>query len=224
MNQTVFFPLLILFFILSSQSQAFSSKIKIIYTSALIPDKFQERKQEYIKSLEIIKKLGYINDTYVVESGFKSDKSFFELYCPNIFYSGTNDTTIKKVKSVNEARALISAFKHFSFDDEDFLVKITGRYLFNKDSIFQFLQSHHGVDAVVSWRSNEKKIFQTGCFVLRGKYFKDWLNQIDLVKMKIIECELTDYIEKMRSNGAKIVILDKIGISANPGNSGMVQW
>lgn len=209
-------------------AQSNEVNIKVLYTSALIPRKFEERKKEYIKCLQQLTELGLITNTYVIESGPPIANPFFEDYCPNVFYSNTNNTKLRN-KGVNEANSLINAFQHYFFDDEDVLVKLTGRYLFTEDKIFKFIKMHPEVDAVVSFRGETREGgFQTGCYALRGKYFKEWLAQLDLEKMERkyidIERELTSFIDKMILRGAKVEEWGKIGITAYVDNNHYCFW
>lgn len=203
----------------------YTNEIKILYTSALIPYKFEERKQEYIKCLKLLENYGYIGRTYVVESGPYTALSFFDEYCDHVFYANTNDTTWLN-KGVNESKASLAAFNYFNFDDEDMIIKLTGRYLFNNDHFLALVEAHPEVDAFASrippWGVT------TGCFAMRSKYYKRMLKELDLVKMErnalTFEWEVYLFLRKMISEGAKVVYLDKIGITANVANERIEQW
>lgn len=189
--------------------------IKILCTSALIPFKFEERKEEYIKSLKIIESYGFKSQTYIAESGPYTPLSFFEDYCDHVYYSNSNDTSYIN-KGVNEAKAMIGAFNYFDFDDDDMIVKLTGRYYFNSDDFLQIVKANPEMDAIASYYYGDpKRGINTGCYAIRCKYFKQMLNGLDFKKMeeKLIDIELEAgrFLEKME----KVKYLEKTGITAN---------
>lgn len=200
-------------------------KIKILYTSALISRKFEERKNEYIRCLELLDSYGYKDRIYVVESGPYTPLSFFDVYCDHLLYANTNDTSLIN-KGINEAKASLAAFDYFAFDDDDMIVKITGRYLFNDDHFLRLVEAHPEVDAYGSFHPVLGVV--TGCFAMRYKYYKRMLKSLDFEEMERnlvnIEKELEKFLKIMESENAKVVYLDKIGITANIANVVIEQW
>lgn len=217
----------ILILSLFAMSMVDASNIKIICTSALLSSKFEERKQEYIKSLKILEQFGYRPQTYIVEAEGYSPFSFYHDYCDHVFYANTNDLTLIN-KGVNEAKSLIEAFDYYDFDDEDMLVKLTGRYFFNDDHFLKLVEAHSDVDAFASVLEWDPSKVTTGCFAMRAKYFKQMLKRLDLQKMEKelidIEWEAARFLEQMASENANVVYLEKIGITANVANTVIVQW
>lgn len=201
------------------------NNIKILYTSALIPHKFEERKQEYIRCLKTLESYGFKEQVYIAESGPYTPLSFFENYCDHVFYANTNDASLIN-KGVNEAKATIAAFDYFDFDDEDMIVKITGRYLFNNDYFLQLVKTHPEMDAFASYFEDKNRGVTTGCFAMRYKYYKQMVEELDLEKMEEnlidVEWEVAQFLEKMGKG--KVMYLDKVGISANVANVGVKQW
>jgi hypothetical protein len=196
-----------------------------LYTSALIPNKFEERKGEYIKCLEILKNYGYLDKTYIVESGPYTPLSFFDEYSDHVFYANTNDTTFVN-KGVNEAKASLAAFDYFQFNEEDMIVKLTGRYFFNNDRFLRFVASHPEVDGFASPHASFG--ITTGCFAMRAKYYKQMLQEMDWVEMeknaKDIERITAKFLQKIASLGAKVIYLNKVDITANVANAVVEQW
>ena len=197
-----------------------NSKLKILFTSALIPHNYEERKREYIHSLQVLGQNGLVADTFVVESGPPTIFSFFEEFCEHVFYSGTNNLSLRN-KGVNELQSLINFCHSQEIDDEQMVVKLTGRYFFENDSFFQYLNSHPDLDAAVSFREKtlDNCCLQTGCFAMKGKYFKEWLKKVDLQKLEAemidIEWDFTRFVRALMLQGAKVEILDKIGVTAH---------
>ncbi len=203
-----------------------TSPIHIVYTSALIPQFFEERKQEYIHCLKILNSYGFLPETYVVEAGPSIPESFFESYATHIHYADTNDPRLKN-KGVNEARAVRSFLESHSFPDDHMIVKITGRYFFNNDSLLKLAASRPACDAIASQLDPNVKVC-TGCFAMRFRDYKKMMQEMDLEKMERemidIEKETMIYLKKMEARGQKVLYLDKMGITANIGNGIVTQW
>ncbi len=205
----------------------YASEIKIVFTSALIPFKFEERKQEYIKSLRTIDAYGYKPRTYIVESGGDTPLSFFEDYCDQVFYANTNNLRLVN-KGVNESKAILKALDFYEFDDEDIIVKLTGRYWFNNDDFLKFLEAHPEADAIARRLDDTSRGISTGCFAMRSKFFKRMYRELDLAKMEEklidIEWEAEQFLKKMIAENANVVYLDRVNITANVNNCEFVQW
>jgi hypothetical protein len=200
-------------------------EFKILYTSALIPLKFEERKKEYIQCLQILRKFDALDRTYIVESGPYTPLSFFEEFTDRVFYANTNDPSMIN-KGANEAKACLAAFDYFDFQDEEMIVKLTGRYLFNSDEFLRFVATHPEADAIGS--PHAALGIMTGCFAMRGKHYKRMLRELDFTQMELelidIERIVERWFKKMAAEGAKVIYLDKIGITANVANVSVEQW
>ena len=108
-----------------------AGEIKVVYTAALLDSFYEERKIEYLRSLQALRKLHIT--PYIVESCRTS--SFFDKERAFVFYSQTNDTSLKN-KGINEAISLQKAMDYYRFHDEDILIKLTGRYCFLNGHFF----------------------------------------------------------------------------------------
>jgi len=196
-----------------------SDKIKIVFTAALIDNHFEERKLEYIKSLKTIKSFGY--EPYIVEA-CKERPTFFDDYSCNVLYPNENLPDVDK--GVNEARSVLAICEHFNFKDDDMVVKITGRYCLQDDYFIRFVETYSNADIIFKWWAKGGLVF-TGCFAMKYKYLKKMLIGYILKKFKmmdendesfcIIESFCTDYLENIKKDNGKIIILDKIHLWTN---------
>lgn len=204
------FAFLVAFFLTSFVMQA---EPIVLFSAALIPEHFQERKSEYIYSLEILKMLGY--EPYIVEAILPDGPTFLDQYSSRVFYSNVNDARLKN-KGVNEARSLLAAFAHYDFDDDAIIIKLTGRYYFESKYFFDQISTQPLCDAFVVQDNYGNTI--TGCCALRCRYFKAFLKQLDLVflekRMVNIERELTLYLERMKVQGIQVNYLSKLDVVA----------
>ena len=198
-------------------SEAFIKKlsqdVKIVYIAALIDKKYEMRKKEYIHSLTILKGFGY--EPYIVEAC--KTASFFDDYDKNVCYSNVNDLRLRN-QGVNEARSLIEGFNQFDFNDDDMIIKLTGRYYFENDSFIRLVENYLDVDAFI--KTDRYGQVHTGCFALRYKYFKEMLTQLDFEKMEKhminLEAETAHYIKELQNkNLINVMNIDKLNLTCN---------
>jgi len=193
---------------------------KVLLTAAIIDKHFELRKVEYVKSIEVIKQLGY--EPYIVEACI-SGPSFLDQYCCHVFYPNVNVPHIDK--GINEAISMLKALNHFGFDDNDMIIKVTGRYCFIDDSFVQFVECNSNLDAVVmKWPHFREGDLFTGCFAMKCKYFKDML--IDYLRVTIrglykrrahpiIESWLSLYVYIMKKKYCRVAYVEKVGLQTN---------
>lgn len=184
MNNLLVLFLLSLFNLCTAQTH-------IIFTSALISEQYQLRKQEYKESLSSLKRLGM--NPWIIEST-PIKRSFFDKLSSQVLYPQTNDPTIQNI-GVNEVMAIKKCIPFLPFNDEDIVIKLTGRYLLYDNFLLNTILQHPECDAFAKWIGNE--VF-TGCIALRWKHFKQALDSIDLKEMeeKLINLEtlIANYI------------------------------
>lgn len=216
----------ILYIVFLTTQMLCARDIKIIYTAALIDQNFEQRKNEYIYSLKILNSYGF-NNPYIIEA-ISNGHSFFDKYSCNVIYTKINNASLRN-KGVNEANSLIQAIKILNFNDDDIIIKITGRYYFTSDDFLKlvtntFIDGYFKLDTC-------NQIF-TGCFAIRFKYFKDFLFKLNLEMMEHnminIEQELANYVTDITSHSdAKMMYVKKLNVTASifgNGNPMLTYW
>jgi len=193
-----------------------SAEIKLLYSAALIDDQFDSRKEEYIKCLDILNRYGYLPRTYIVDSCAWQPRSFFDSYTQHVLYANTNNLRLIN-KGVNEATAMMAALDHFAFDDEDMIIKLTGRYFLDSNKFLTTVEDHPDVDVFLKyvWTGS---VF-TGCYAMRCKNMKEFLRGIDLVELEkkliCIETKAMEYINKLKEEKPeKVFVLEHLDLSA----------
>lgn len=184
-----------------------SSQIQVIYTSAVLPKQYDLRKTEYLDSFNKLKSFGL--NPWIVEST-NITESFFDEISNQVLYPQKNDFSLLN-KGVNEARSIRESIPFMPFDDEDIVIKLTGRYLLRDRSfIDRILNTSSEFDAFASYGKHfvsPEHIF-TGCFAMRWKYFKKMLNEMDFDAMEKqlipIERVVADFIEENHIKTAHI--------------------
>ena len=196
-------------------------EIRVVCTSALVQLCYESRKNEYIQSFKTLTDYGY--PPYVFEACHPAPPSFLEEYAASVFYSNVNDPKLVN-KGVNEAKSIMEGFKHYQFNPNDMIVKITGRYHLDRRNFLQIIEDHPEVEAFVScdpgYPEPLGKVF-TGCYAMRYQLFKEMLENLSFEEMEKklidIEVEVANFAQKLTARGAKVMYLDKIGMTANIG-------
>ena len=186
--------------------------MRVIFTSAIIDEYYEERKLEYLDSynklLEFFKK----DDIFIVEC-FLNEKSFLEEY-QDVFYSNANNVYIRN-KGVKEALSLIKFIESNDIDDDEIIIKHTGRYKFISKFLINEINENKNIDLFV--REGVNNQYFTGTFAIQYKFFKKFILSLDLNKMEKymvnIEKELYDFSIRKKLNTkvyCKIDIYSKI--------------
>ncbi len=198
------------------------SSIRVVCTAALIKDQEEQRKKEYIDSLNTL--LSYGMWTYVLESCSSENFTFLDQHAGTVYYTKTNDPTLRN-KGVNEALSLINGFSHFQFNDNDMVIKLTGRYHCNTDTIIKLVEENPEYDAIIK-KDAHGQVF-TGCFAMRYFHFKNMLESFDFNSMEKnminLEQKVADYLASHPN--IRVLEVQKIDVSARIGNGDTVyQW
>jgi hypothetical protein len=193
--------------------------MKILFTTALIPQFYENRKQEYIDSFSVSKDLVGLENIFVIECFSNPVDNFLHDLTDNVYYSNTNDSSINK--GVKEGRALKKFFEENEFYCEEFLIKQTGRYRFISDLFFTNFNQE--VDVNVLYGENNNCFF--GMFAMKSKHFKNFINSLDFDFMErnmiSIETSLSQYIQQKNLSVQKH---DKLDVYSNINNSHVVIW
>ena len=114
--------------------------------------------------------------------------------------------------------------KHFKFEDEDMIIKLTGRYLLDSPYLLKLAEDHPEVDAIAKPFADGVKVF-TGCFAMKCKHFKEMLSQLDYEEMEEylidIEEEVATYLKKLEMRGGNVVYVDHMDVTAYVAGGGV---
>jgi len=188
--------------------------LKVLFTSALIDYKFDIRKYEYIKSYNKLTEYIDKKDIYIIEC-YKNEYHFLE----NVFYSNTNNDNLNN-KGVKELMAIIKFLETHKIDDDELIVKMTGRYLLLDDT---FLKNITGYDCYIRKDKYNQVFF--GLFAIKFKIFKQFLDYVDLnfleTHMVNVEKALSMYLDKFNINYYEF---NKLNLYSNINNEDIVIW
>jgi hypothetical protein len=145
-----------------------------------------------------------------------------------LLYSQTHNPHLRNI-GVDEINACKVALDHFQFDDEDIIIKLTGRYFLNSTLLVDEVRAGQN-DFDVFYHpfpvghSGAGQMF-TGAYAMRKKHLHEYLHQVDLDKLETqminIEYDMLTYLQ--RKDGLRLRPLAKLDITAHSGN-GEVIW
>lgn len=188
------------------------AQIRIVCTAALLDAQADVRQQEYTHSINIIKNLGY--EPYIIEACKQQGPTFFDTLSSQLFYATVNNPSLKN-KGVNEGKTLLQGLKAYKFDDNDIVIKLTGRYYFTSDYLLRLINSNPTRDAFFLLTDANTQVF-TGCFAMRYKQLIAMLDSFDYERMEVgminIEWEVARYIQHNRTQKLKVLYVDKLDV------------
>jgi hypothetical protein len=183
--------------------------IYLIITTCIIPNENEKneshRKTRYIQSIETVLKMVdefNLNNSknikpIIVENNGKRDTYLDDFKC-DVLYTKNNNIACKH-KGVKELKDIKDAIKQYNIDDNDMIVKITGRYRLLNDNFFKIileneqkyhaflkffnvctLKFHHNFDDCI-----------LGLFAIRCKYLKKFTYHC----MKSPEVEFAEFVK-----------------------------
>lgn len=175
---------------------------KILCTACLLPDQYEYRKELYIKSLSLFKQHGL--SVYMVESCQKGPTEL-DQYCDNICYAQTQIWGISNYGEI-EARSIQAALEYFNFDDEDMIIKFTGKYEFQTTEFIDLVNNNFDADVIARMWSYFDAY--TVLFAMKVKHLRTFfktLNYDDMRKGSAFEHILGLYITQLENEGKKIM-------------------
>jgi hypothetical protein len=193
------------------------AQIRILLTAAITDAHAEFRKAQYIETFTILADYGYTkDDLYVVEALKKTGPSFLEDYAGHVFYATTNDPTFIN-NGINEAATVLEAIHHFGFDDEDMIIKFTGRHQLTSDYLLRLVENNLDYDTLVKVNS-DYNVFTLG-FAMKCKYLKEMFGAMDFKNMgyilRPVEYDVGDYIKlKVRQGNFKVFYIPELHMKA----------
>lgn len=207
----------VLLFLICTTSTA---QIRIILTAALSSNHEAFRKKQYLESFRCLQRLGFTkNDLYVVEALKKTGPTFLDEYSSHVYYAQNNDASFKN-NGANEALTLLEALDYFQFDDDDIIIKLTGRHQLTSRYFLQLITSKPNYDAYFKFHPNVKDYAYTVTFAMRCKCYKEMLQSIDLYTIGNTICAIEEPIAnylytQVKAGKLKLYTVDKLHVTAN---------
>ena len=191
-------------------------KIRILLTAAITNNYYEMRKQQYIAMISNLSRYGY-QDAYVIEAIKRQGPSYFDELTKNVFYATVNKSTLKNI-GINEGLTMLEGLKHFNFDPEDMILKLTGRYECTSDRFIKFVEAHQDADAIVKFTQDGQVL--TLCYAMKYKHFIHMFEHLDYDLMEkdmiYIEKAVGKYIyDRIIAGNFNVISVDKVYVRAD---------
>lgn len=209
-------------------------KVWVIITSSIISLRYEQRKAEYIAGIKSILNLFKSpkynvviveNNTKIQNLSFRSIKTFLNDFNIPVLYT-KNNLILNQTKNygIPEMLDLFGCIKYFNIQDDDFIIKVTGRYVIDQDSPFFKIVDNletKPYSAIVRYNQfdNSPSLVKsnncvTGLIGLKCKYLKQiQLPPFDDISISI-EMKWAQIINSL--DDSEICILDILGINIKP--------
>lgn len=143
--------------------------IHLIITAANIKENYSERKLQYIESIEQALQYKHYFDNYSILECNSKFEEYLENY--NLHYSGIDN--VYPEKGLNELQHLKTHILQMGLKQEDFVVKLTGRYLLEEGLFLDKVQT------LIS-KGETDSIFKLDNDVYEGKGYHTFLYAINV--------------------------------------------
>ena len=164
-------------------------------------DDFEHRKRRYIDSIQSVLSLIRGDETIkpiIIENNGYRQTYLDGLGC-EVAYSNNNTLNLhhKGLNELNDVHQLIS---HYNIQDDDMIIKLTGRYKVLNPNFLNFVKYNiDKYDAFVKFFNvcSLEYLYNDcvlGLFAIKCKYMKQFSYKCD----KSPECEFAEYVRKMR--------------------------
>lgn len=173
----------------------------VLFTSALIEENYELRKIQYLKSIDSLAEYIDKKKIKIIEC-YDSDTDFFNELDLKLFLSKSNNSF--RNKGAKECDCLRYFLLNNDFiDDNELIIKLTGRYQILSNIFFSELTNNLGYDFYGKLMDGGSQIF-TGFFGIKKKFLFDFLNTVNLDKMENeminVERLIKEYVDSNRIN------------------------
>jgi hypothetical protein len=193
-------------------------KVYFIITSFINDPNDSVRKTQYTNGINSV--LSYTRGlskykVIIVENNGKRP-TYLDDFGVDVYY--TNNSKLGYQKGTTELLDVIDCIKEFNIGDEDFVVKMTGRYVLDKNSPFmeELTRLDTNTDCIIHYgsylKSTDKNDCITGLIGMRSKY-------IQRIKRGIEPIEHAWAKTSHEIPSSKVKVLNELGIHICPGSN-----
>lgn len=189
----------------------------LIITTCLLNYRFDKRKEEYIKGINsIIRRCKDKNYKLLIVENNGKRETFLDNFNIPVLYTNNNNLNTNN-KGIKELYDILSCIDYYKIKDNDFIIKMTGRYYLEDKSLFFDVCdtiNDSKYDVVIKYGTwiNPSSIKINDCITgligMRCKYIKQINSSLDI--SNAIEHEYAKVTQKIDNNNIKI--MDKLGL------------
>ena len=193
--------------------------------TACVYNDCQTRKTQYINGIAKLKQLiidsGMENYKLVIVENNGKRPTFLDILDCEVYYTENNKLPTKN-KGYKELQDVFDCIHHYTIRDDDFIVKMTGRYVLQDNSPFMnIIQNIHNTkyDCVIKYGVYNNPVpykvddCATGLIGMTCRYVKHIKYPINNNNVEWNWAKATRYIPD-----SKICILNRLGINMFPGD------
>jgi hypothetical protein len=181
-----------------------------------------ERKERYMYAIEeTLKKLPHEIKPLIVENNGKRETYLDNFYHHHrqhvkVFYTENNHRQFKS-KGVNELLDIKEVIERYGIEDDDIVIKLTGRYRALSSKFFkEIIENENNFDAFVKFFGTCSLKFEEydcilGCYAMRAKYIK-LFNEYSIDNYKSAEIAFARYV---RFCGARLKEIEQLDIECS---------
>jgi hypothetical protein len=111
-----------------------------LVTTSLLNKDYDIRQREYINGINklktVIQNLNIENYKIIIIENNGLRPTFLDSFGCDVFYTNNNNTIKLSNKGIKELKDVHDCIQHYNIQDDDFIVKITGRYILHDNSEF----------------------------------------------------------------------------------------
>lgn len=186
----------------------------------LSQENFEIRKEQYIngisKLIESTKEMGILDyKIVIVENNGKRETFLDNLGC-DVLYTNNNNLINNCNIGIKEMRDILDCIDFFEIQNDDLVIKITGRYILQKDSLFMNIIKFEDKKNIKAIFKNTNNYIFTGLIGLQCSYVKQINYDCHFFQRNSIEYQWEEVISRIDPSN-KIEIKDIMGIMACPG-------
>lgn len=196
--------------------------IYFIVTTSLINTDFEKRKEQYINGITTLKSIvsnKIIKDyKIVIVENNGSRKTFLNDIHNEVFYTNNNFSSMLNKGNI-ELMDIKDVISNYNIQSDDFIVKLTGRYIIQNDRDF-IIHINEDYDCIIRYGSymnpcnDDYDDCVTGLIGMKCKY----INSIQFAELnKPIERQWANATHNIKKS--KIKKLDKLGLKMCPGSN-----
>lgn len=194
-----------------------------ILTTSLIEKDFEKRKEQYIRGIQsVLTLLENIDVKIIIVENNGSRTTFLDMFSSQCSIYYTENNKLDTHYGVKELYDILSCIDHFKIKDDDYVVKMTGRYYLNisscpfADEIKNLNTTHYDAVLKYGWWEKPSSTKVEDCILglicMKTKYVK----QID-ASFKIDHLEHRWARVTLPIPDKSVKVMDRLGIYISPG-------
>lgn len=196
-------------------------RIFCIVTTSLISENSHIREQQYIRGISsLIEKCKDTNIKIIIVENNEMNSSFLDNFNVDVNYTNTNSIATTNY-GIKELYDVLKCIEKYNISDDDYIIKMTGRYYLSDtspffDEIYKLGITNYEAILKYGWWGDNNRTKQEDCFTslicMKTKYIK----QIEMPTDKAPHIEWRWAKVTLDIPDSQVCALDKLGLNISP--------